>query len=322
MLPGELSAYERWELPNLGDNNPIPSRSVAKAEKIKPLTAEDIEKIRQQAYDAGFEEGRVAGVESGRLEGVDIGKKEGLEQGLQQGLSDGQAEINNQVSHLSGLCAQLVEPLAQQQKLVEQAILNVAMAVSRAVVHRELRVDSSTILAALPCVLKDLPKADNGFILTLNPADQDVVQSALGKLGSNIELKLDPSMTVGGCFLKTSSQLVDYTIEKRFQKTVQVMLNNAAQNDRESDTREVPVSIGSLSDYSAETLDEVDLSEVEQSKEKVVGVDEPAFPEADMAEDPNSMIEESLTVPLDTDTSDVDAAGTSSMVENDNNDND
>ena len=261
--PGELSAYERWELPNLGDNNTAPSnRQVpVKKEKIKPLTAEDIEKIRQQAYDAGFEEGRVAGEDSGRKEGIEQGKLQGHKEGLAQGLKDGQSQIDQQVKHLKVLLAELSEPIAQQQDQVEQAILNVAIAISRAVIHRELQLDETSIKPAVYHILRDLPKADQGFVLTVNPVDKSTVQLLLHELESGIELQVDPSLTSGGCIMETANQLIDYTVEKRFQKTVQGMLSNAIQANGDSGMAEIPVSIDAISDYPTETLNEFQEAE-------------------------------------------------------------
>jgi len=269
ITPGELTAYERWELPNLGDNNAVSSNRQApiKKEKIKPLTAEDIENIRQQAYDAGFEEGRVAGVESGHKEGLQQGKQQGQKEGLEQGLKNGQSQIDQQVDHLKILLTELSDPIAQQQDQIEQALLNVAIAISRAVIHRELQLDEASIKPAIFHILKDLPKADLGFVLTVNPVDKGTVQLLLQELDSKIELQVDASLTSGGCVLETANQLIDYTIEKRFQKTVQGMLSNAIQANGESSLTEIPVSIDAISDYPTETLDEFKEPEPEPEPE-------------------------------------------------------
>ena len=94
---GELTAYERWELPNLQGNQSAFSRSAsapASSRSVKPLTAADIEEIRKQAYQAGFDEGKLAGHEAGRQDGLVTGQQEGLAEGLQQGLVEGQQQID------------------------------------------------------------------------------------------------------------------------------------------------------------------------------------------------------------------------------------
>lgn len=264
--PGKLTAYERWELPNIGGTAATgrkPSTSVS--QKLKPLTAEDIEKIRQQAYDAGHEEGRKAGFDNGHAEGVVSGKEDGFKQGLEQGLEAGQKQISESVSRLELILSELVTPLGKQQSLIEEAMLNVSMAVARSVIHRELSLDSSSIQSAIKLILNDLPKADNGFSLTVNPDDESHVKSILEKYESAVSLKLDPSITLGGCLFNSSSQLIDYTIEKRFQKTVQAMLQEALKNTNDDTDIDIPSSIGALSDYPSKTLSDPDSADPDSS---------------------------------------------------------
>lgn len=251
--PGKLTAYERWELPNIGK---APDRKLADTatQKLKPPTADDLEKIRQQAYEEGFEEGHKAGLEKGHADGLVIGKQDGFKQGLDQGLEAGQSQISERVARLDQLLSELVIPLEKQQGLIEEAMLNVSMAVARAVIHKELSIDSSSIQKAIHAILDDLPKIDNGFSLVIHPDNEKHVQPILKKYEAAINLKLDASLTPGGCIFNSSTQLIDYTIEKRFQKTVQSMLTDAVQGATDDMGVEVPSSIGALSDYPSETL--------------------------------------------------------------------
>ncbi|HBN87799.1 MAG TPA: flagellar biosynthesis protein, partial [Rheinheimera sp.] len=85
---------------------------VAKAQKpqeeeeltLKPLTADDIEQIRQAAYDEGFAEGKDEGFSKGYGEGREQGQQDGFTQGQaegkKQGLADGQEELNNKLTQL------------------------------------------------------------------------------------------------------------------------------------------------------------------------------------------------------------------------------
>lgn len=257
--PGKLTAYERWELPNIGGQKNSQNKLTNNApQKIKPLTAQDIENIRKQAYDAGFEEGRKAGLEKGHKEGFTAGKAEGHNLGLEQGLAAGQSQINATVAKLETLLSEFVAPLSKQQTLVEEAMLNVSMAVARAVIHRELSLDSSSIQQAIHTILNNLPKADKGFSLKINSKDEAYIAPILNRYDAAISLKLDDTVTQGGCVLNSSSQLIDYTIEKRFQKTVQAMLTQALQSNSDDSSLEVPSSISALSDYPSETLDEIE----------------------------------------------------------------
>jgi flagellar assembly protein FliH len=264
---GELSAYERWELPNIGDPAQVARQSeVSRQEKIKPPTAEQIESITKQAYESGFEEGHRDGFdkgsESGHAEGYAEGLKAGQAEGYQQGLAQAESEINQQKALLQSLMAELVNPIELQRQVIEEAMLNVSVALSRAVIHRELSLDSSSLSTALSQIVEELPASDSGSVARVNPSDLDLVKSTLDNLGATIDVIVDPNVQAGGFTLKTSTQLIDFTVEKRFQKAVQGMLDSAV-NKRSTNMQEVPSTIDALSDYSANTLNE----ELEPSSE-------------------------------------------------------
>lgn len=280
---GELSAYERWELPTLNDPNaPLRPRSSVVNKPIKPLTAEDLEKIHQEAYIAGFEEGKTAGHEIGRQAGVEEGKQSGHKEGLQQGIEAGQVEISQQVEHLKKLMTQLVDPIGEQRKQVELSTLNVALALSRTIIHRELKLDSSSIQVALTQIYQSLPKMDQGLVLTINPADKVHLDRVLETIENQIELKQDSKIMVGGFLLETSSQLIDYTIEKRFQKVVHEMLLKAIDSESDVAALETSTSMKELSDYPAELLDKADEIAVENAEKKP---EQAINPESSLEED-------------------------------------
>jgi len=261
---GELSAYERWELPTLKDpNSPVRPRSAVVNKPIKPLTAEDLEKIHREAYRAGFEEGKAAGHETGRQAGAEVGKQTGHQEGLQQGVAAGQTQINQQIEQLKKLMTQLIDPISEQRKQVEQSTLNVALALARTVIHRELKLDSSSIKIALSSIYQSLPKMDQGLILSINPADKVHLERVLESIENNIELKQDQNIMAGGYLLETSSQLIDYTIEKRFQKVVHEMLLNAIESESDIASIEASTTIKELSDYPVDVLDKADELAIE-----------------------------------------------------------
>lgn len=285
---GELSAYERWELPNIGDPSQVPRKKEVQ-EKIKPPTAEQIESITKQAYEAGFEEGYRDGQDKGFETGSAEGRKEGLEtghkEGYDQGLAKAQTEINQKLAQLESLMRQLVNPISMQQQLVEEAMLNVAVALSRAVIHRELSLDSSSLSLTLSQVIEELPALDAGAHLRINAQDREVVESVLSGMNASLELINDASVQAGGFLLKTASQLIDYTVQKRFQKAVQGMLDSAV-NQKSSKMQEVPSNIEALSDYPVDTLSE-DIPKPEGNEEHEFNAEPASFEEIEEASKEN-----------------------------------
>ena len=76
---GTMTAYERWELPSLDDID-----EAANEVEIEPVTTEEVESIRQEAYSEGLEQGNKKGYDEGFTSGQKTGHKEGLKAGTQE----------------------------------------------------------------------------------------------------------------------------------------------------------------------------------------------------------------------------------------------
>lgn len=69
----------------------LPTASEDVEEEQTPLTLEEIEAIRQSAYEDGFQEGKEAGFVAGLEEGRQKGEQEGFDTGLEKGREEGLA---------------------------------------------------------------------------------------------------------------------------------------------------------------------------------------------------------------------------------------
>jgi len=272
---GEMSAFERWELPEIGEGKPdTPAQKVE--QKFKPPTAEELEQIHKQAYQDGYDEGYKAGFNNGHKDGLRSGEQQGIElgkqTGLQQGLEDAKPLIDQQKARLSELINALEHPISEQIEMLQQSLLNVTIALSRAVIFRSLEQDKSIIQEALNAVLSDIERMSVPDSLLVNPDDFGVVQEVLERIGSSIKLKGDASVLPGGLKLESASQIVDYTVEKRFQKSVQAILNQR-YDVRQSETASEQ-SLDDLSSLHAEVLSQPEIQNATQPLAQ--GMDSPS----------------------------------------------
>lgn len=257
--PSQQSAYERWELPTIeGHSVGAASATMSPPKKLKPLTAEDIENIRQQAYQDGLKEGRKAGYQQGLQEGREAGKEAGHAEGLESGQREAQQQMQQRVKQLSTLMQQLLDPISLNQQQVEQGIVNLALALSRSVIQRELQLDSRVVASLVPRLLASLPKTASGIRIQVAVEDYDAVEQALESLNTEAELQGVATMHAGGCVVETSTQYIDATLEKRFQKAVHEMLLKATQNEQAPIAHESPDSIQDLADFPTEMLEETE----------------------------------------------------------------
>lgn len=261
----ELTAYERWELPLLDEHGNEVQPTVREDEiEVVPLTAEDLENIRQEAWNAGLEEGRTAGYreghEAGHKAGYDKGQIEGLAQGLKTGearaYDDTRAAVEDKMQRFDMILGELLEPIGRHQDEIEAALVNMVVALSRAVIHRELRMDSSHIKRLVHEALDLLPDSAEQIRILVNPADIEWVNQVVAPLDTPAKVQSSVTVQPGGCTVETRFTLIDYTVEKRFQKAVQALLDRQTTPAPGSDVAGMSVRMGELTDFHADLLDE------------------------------------------------------------------
>lgn len=246
----ELTAYERWELPLLDARG----NEVAREEEreVKPLTAGDIAEIRQAAREDGLNEGREQGLQEGRTEGYEQGHKEGLERGLAEGRERGEreaqeatrAEVSASQDRLEQLLGELLLPIRQHQDELETSLVNLTVVLARAVIYRELQLDSSHIRKVVRQAMEALPSTSENARIYVHPDDYRTVREVAERLEAEASVVEDERLLPGGCRVETRNSLVDFTVEKRFQRAVQSMLE---QQSDSSDSGE-PEELGALMD--------------------------------------------------------------------------
>ena len=215
---GRLSAWERWQLPNMDRDVPVkgnalnmraavrrdgtPSDTAPPEPEIKPPTADEIEAIRRSAYEEGLQEGREAG------------KAEGYKAGFKSGEADSKAAI----TRLGQIARVLLEPIPQQDDELEQVVLAMVEKICRRIVHRELMLDSSQVLIVVREALDCLHPGAQRIRVHLNPVDAEIVLQGLraaGELEDGWRIVPHATISPGGCVIETDTGMIDARAEKR-----------------------------------------------------------------------------------------------------------
>ncbi|MEO9522612.1 flagellar assembly protein FliH [Marinobacter alexandrii] len=256
----QLTAYERWELPLLDARG----NEVAREEErdVKPLTAADLEDIRKAAREDGYNEGREAGYQAGLAEGRAEGHEEGLqtgvaegrEQGEKQGYEETRKDIDTKLDRLEHLMGELLLPIRRHEDEVESALVNLTTVLARAVVFRELSLDSSQIQSVVRRALSALPSTAENLRIHIHPDDENFVREVTARLDSSAAIIADDTILPGGCTVQTRHSLVDFTVEKRFQRAVQSMLAQQAAEGESGEVEELDALMGDLTDFQRDVL--------------------------------------------------------------------
>lgn len=201
-----LTAYERWELPNVGKEKPEEDLEPIEVKEL--LSAEKLEQIRNEAYQEGFEQGR------------------------REGLAAGEQEIQARVHRLTQILDALLEPLKEVDERVEEELVALAVTMTRHLVRRELRSDPGQIVAVVREALAILPSSARRVQLYLHPDDSMLVQEKLSGGDENSwRIVEDAALTRGGCRVTAEHSRIDATVEKRLAAVISQVLGGEREDD-------------------------------------------------------------------------------------------
>ncbi|MFM4825405.1 flagellar assembly protein FliH [Aeromonas bivalvium] len=200
-------------------------------EPAPSLTAEELEAIRQAAWEEGMAEGQAAGfakgLEEGKLEGLKQGHEAGMAQGKEEGLALGREQVEQEQAHWRLLASRLAEPLAELDTGVEQQLIALVMQLARALIKQEAVTSPALLLGALKEGLALLPAVRQGVTLSLHPDDIQRVVAAFGEEECERRqwrFESDPTLLPGDLQLATELSSVDLTLSGRIDQLLRNFL--------------------------------------------------------------------------------------------------
>ncbi|SHO55857.1 flagellar assembly protein FliH [Vibrio quintilis] len=238
----DIADAKRWGLPDYGqdvatgaketalnyDPGWIPEKSAPADEGPVELTEEEIELIRQGAYQEGLHQGQEAGFkqgyEKGKAEGLEAGHAEGFSQGQSEGLEAGQGIIREHAEHLMNLANQFSQPLALMNSQVERQLVDMVLGLVKEVVHVEVQINPQIILDTIKACVESLPIAGHDITLKLNPEDAGIIRDAYGDEALEMRhwtLVTEPSLNRGDVEIEAGESGVTYRMEERLRTVLQ-----------------------------------------------------------------------------------------------------
>lgn len=241
-MTDDKDVTHRWDLPDMTSeelkqgsqvnalNKPRrwqyepPEADDEQEEELKPLTAEQLEEIRQAAreegHKEGFDEGRSEGLKKGYDEGYEAGKKEGFESGHEQGVEAGKEAMNEQQQQLETLLQSLSHPNERITEAVQDELIEMVTELTRVICLDVAENSKELVVNAVREAIAVLPVTDQRVIIHLNEEDLALLQNVY----SEDELKekgwllnKDELLERGGCRVTTESSTIDYTLSSRME---------------------------------------------------------------------------------------------------------
>lgn len=188
----QLTAYERWEMPNFGTHGSEGrSRTDALENKNTPdivlPTAAQLEEIQRQAHDEGYQAGYVEGAQ-----------------------------------RIAALMNTMEQALQQADQAIAQDLLNVSLEVARQMVQQALKINPEILLNTIREAISSLPHFNQGAHLVLHPDDATMVRASMGEQLSHTGWKIfeDALIARGGARVETAHSQIDATLANRWQRIV------------------------------------------------------------------------------------------------------
>ncbi len=185
-------------------------------EDVKPLTLDELEVIRQEAYNEGFS----------------TGERDGLRSGQVKAKQEADAALASKVASLEKVMAQLFDPIAEQDQKLEVALVQLVSQMTRQVVQRELTVDSTQIRQVLREALKLLPMGAANVRIHIHPQDFELIKALRDRHEETWRILEDETLQPGGCRVESEQSQIDATIETRMAQ----MLKQLFEQQREQAT--------------------------------------------------------------------------------------
>ena len=234
----DISGFDRWALPSFDpqvelpvEPEPEPEAAPEEAqaqveevavEDVKPLTLDELEAIRQDAYNEGFA----------------TGEKDGFRAGQLKAKQEADAALADKLAALEQLMGHLLEPIAEQDQALEQGMVNLVIQVARQVIQRELTSDSTQIRHVLREALKLLPMGASNVRIHVNPQDFEVIKALRERHEESWRILEDDSLLPGGCRVESENSRIDATIETRMAQALKQLFEQQraqATNPPEAD---------------------------------------------------------------------------------------
>ncbi|MDR2677986.1 MAG: flagellar assembly protein FliH [Zoogloeaceae bacterium] len=212
-------------------------------------TAEELERLHEDAhkegYQSGFAEGREAGFAEGREAGLAEGHADGMADGRRAGFEAGATEAGRYVERCHALARGLQEALERFDQEVAEAVLACGLEVARQMMRGALRVKPEVVLPVIREALAMLPLQHGAVVLSVAPDALELVQEHLGGQfeAAGWRIQGDPQIEAGGCRVQAGGSEIDATYATRWKRTLEALgaslsgddfiLNNATEHEGE-----------------------------------------------------------------------------------------
>ena len=177
----------------------------------KPLTADQLKKITDEAYEEGFREGREAGFEKGHSEGIE----KGTQQGKDKAYKEFSTQLIDEQMRLKTIANTLHSPMQNQDEKIENIVLDIAIRLTEELLQSEIEREPNKLFGVIKHTLDALPIGAKNIQVLLCKKDADLINSFFPETQRDWRIKINDTLKPGGCQVESDESIIDYSIETR-----------------------------------------------------------------------------------------------------------
>ena len=228
---GDAGSVSPWTLPSIGKNKKVVKSSqrekkdqskekienVPRHAKPKPLTAEQLQNIADQAQQEGYADGFKEGMEKGLAQG----EKKGQTAGEQRAYRDTREGLDSEKKRITEIANRLMAPMLDQDTLLEKQVVDLALRLTQKLVADTIQADPNKLGELVGRALAALPVGAKNVTVFVNEEDAKLLDDIMPQQHRSWRLCDDNRLASGGCRVESAESLVDFSIEKRFEYFLQ-----------------------------------------------------------------------------------------------------
>lgn len=215
------------------------------ASSVNLPTADEIETIRREAYNAGLEQGLLEGRQKGQQEGFEQGHQEGyqaafaegqqaghaegLKNGLEMGQRKAQTELNATVNDLRRVEQTLLSRIQERDEQLPEILAALVASMCSKVLDYELQDGAVNIHSYVERAMAQLPEGSSKIKIFIGPDDAKHLDKSLAELGKTMHYQIDQSLPAGSCRVESEHSLVDYSSQEYLGQMLENVLAEMMQ---------------------------------------------------------------------------------------------
>lgn len=220
IIPKEKQAsFQRWQISSFDQPKATPASApapqiasetnvelaAAAIPEFSLPTAEDIERIHEEARSTGYQDGYEEGRQTAELACQETARAE--------------------AERFCNLTDNLQKALDELDQNVAEQLLALATEIAAQVIRSSISVKTDLLLPIIREAITALPVHHTHLSLRLNPQDADLVRPLLGEqlAQSGAQIIEDSAISPGGCQVRAGSSEVDATIETRWKRVLEAI---------------------------------------------------------------------------------------------------